>query len=96
MRDDYTVTQLGEMVPADEIRWTLEPITPIEDRAHVATIVCWEELANYCYDLQVELRAVRSLMHESLHALAGVTAQLERSKQTVIRLHELLRERRAA
>lgn len=67
------------IVVAHEIRWTLVAVTPIEDRWQVPSILVWEDLALYTHDLQVELRAVRTLLHDTLGALHLTAAQRDRA-----------------
>jgi hypothetical protein len=54
------------------------------------------ELLHYIGDLRSELRTVRATLHAAVGMLAKLTAQLHRSQQTVIRLHDMLREERRA
>lgn len=90
-----TMLKSGDaVVRAEEIQWTLEP----QPRTETASLLALdaEEMFAYAVDLQRECRAVRALAHTALATVADLTAQLDRSRQTVIRLHEALRERRRA
>jgi hypothetical protein len=87
----------GEMVRDTDIRWVPDPLPRLE-LLPLDTLVAFDhtELLEYTFDLQGELQSVRCLLHESLGALTRVTVQRDQLKQTVVRLHDALRQQRSS
>lgn len=68
-------------VTADDITWTSSPLPRLEDRTPPVDLVAlaYEDLVVYCYDLQCELRTIRTLWHDTIGKLVRVAAQRDRA-----------------
>ena len=83
---------------ADDIQWIPDPVPRLETLpsgsylAHLSR----EELLVYVADLREEATSLRQTLHAAIHTVARLTAQLKRAQETVVRLHEDLREYRRA
>jgi hypothetical protein len=76
---------------ADDIQWTSQPISNLEDRSVNDLLALeHEELAVYAFDLQGDLRNVRGLWHDTVSALARTVDQRDRA------IFTLRKARRAA
>jgi hypothetical protein len=65
---------------ADDIPWISAPIPRLEDRSVEDLLALeHEELALYAFDLQSDLRNVRSLWHDTVGALARTAEQRDRA-----------------
>ena len=67
---------------ARDLRWTLEPVEILEDLPLADLFILDEvNLRRYAFDLQRELRSVRRVMHEAVHAVALVRALRQQLRQ---------------
>jgi hypothetical protein len=84
------VKNANGMVLADDITWAFETLQPRAEAVNLLTLDDQELLA-YARDLQLELEAMRVLLHETLSALARANAQGLRYQK---RVRELITELR--
>ena len=82
---------------ADDIQWTPDA-PPYPERISAAYLarLSTDELVDYCLDLREEVSALRTTLHAAIASVAQLTTQLKRSRDTVVRLHDNLREYRRA
>jgi hypothetical protein len=75
-----------------EIAWTVAPLPHVESMDLLEFDD--DQLFNHARDLALELEALRALLHESLTAVARLTAQLTRATETVRRLQDTVQKLR--
>lgn len=66
----------SDPITAEDIRWGGYAPTPRPDRmpARLLAAMTHDELLVYSYSMQDDLAALRVTLHETLHALAHITA----------------------
>lgn len=67
-------------VTTDDIRWGMPHARNLEDRPAYLLLDCdLDEVFDYLYLLQCELRAVRTLWHDTLDALSETVRERDRA-----------------
>ncbi len=86
------MTSPGDMVRAEDIRWSLAPIARAED-VDVLTLTTAELLA-YVADLQSETQSLRRVLHEAVALVARQQDQLRQAARVVEHQRQQLRRQR--
>jgi hypothetical protein len=84
---------------ANDIEWTPDLIPRVETIPQSGTYLAHlshAELLDYVADLREEAATLRKALHVAIAAIARLTAQLKRAQETIVRLHEHLRDYRRA